>query len=144
MGIEKEMLDYLKNHIGDLIPLQGLNIRLEAQRSEENAWRPDFMAFVSYKKLQFKVIGEILSQHSSSMFKAKLSLLKSYAGNNEGLVPLVVAKYLSPDRRKQCQEEGVYFLDLSGNIFLEYEGLYVERIGYPNRFPEGERTRQTH
>ena len=136
MGIEREILDYLENHIGDLIPLQGLSIRIEAQLSEEKAWRPDFMARVSYKKLQFKLIGEIISQQSSSMFKAKLSLLKSRAGKDEGLVPLVVAKYLSPDRRKQCQEEGVYFLDLSGNVFLEYDGLYIERIGYPNRFPE--------
>jgi len=141
MGIEREILDYLENHIGDLIPLQGLNIRIEAQGSEEKSWRPDFMARVSYKKLQFKLIGEIIPQQSSSMFKAKLSLLKSHAGKDEGLVPLVVAKYLSPDRRKQCQEAGVYFLDLSGNVFLEYDGLYIERIGYPNRFPEKRRGR---
>lgn len=141
MGIEREILNYLKNHIGDLIPLQGLNISIETQRSEEKAWRPDFMALVSYKELQFKLIGEILSQHSSSMFKAKLSLLKSHADKDEGLAPLVVARYLSPDRRNQCQEEGVYFLDLSGNVFLEYGNLYVERIGFPNRFPEKRRGR---
>jgi hypothetical protein len=141
MGIEREILDYLENHIGDLIPLQGLSIRIEAPRIEEKAWRPDFMARVSYKKLQFKLIGEILVQQSFSMFKAKLSLLKSHADKDEGLVPLVVAKYLSPDRRKQCQEWGVCFLDLSGNVFLEYGGLYIERIGFPNCFPEKRRGR---
>jgi len=141
MGIELEILDYLVKHMGDLIPLQGLSIRFEASRSEEKAWRPDFMARVSYKKLQFKLIGEIISHQSSSMFNAKLSLLKSHASKAEGLVPLVVAKYLSPDRRKQCQGEGVCFLDLSGNVFLEFDGLYVERIGFPNRFPEKRRGR---
>jgi DNA-binding transcriptional regulator YhcF (GntR family) len=99
------------------------------------------MARVSYKNVQFRLIGEIIAQQSSSLFKAKLSLLKSHAGKDEGLVPLVVAKYLSPDRRKQCQDEGVYFLDLSGNVFLEYDGLYIERIGFPNRFPEKRRGR---
>jgi len=141
MGIELEILDYLENHIGDLIPVQGISIRFEAPRSEEKAWRPDFMAPVSYKKLQFRLIGEIIAQQSSSMFKAKLSLLKSHTGKDEGLVPLVVAKYLSPDRRKRCQEEGVCFLDLSGNVFLKYNGLYIERIGFPNRFPEKRRGR---
>ena len=141
MGIELEILDYLENHIGDLIPVQGISIRFEAQRSEEKAWRPDFMARVSYKKLQFRLIGEIIAQQSSSMFKAKLSLLKSHASKDVGLVPLVVAKYLSPDRRKQCQEEGIFFLDLSGNVFLEFDGLYIERIGFPNRFPEKRRGR---
>ena len=141
MGVELEIQDHMENHIGDLIPLHGLSIRFEAQRSEGKEWRPDFMAHVSYKKLQFKLVGEIISQQSSSMFKAKLSLLKSSTNKDVGLVPLVVAKYLSPDRRKQCQDEGVYFLDLSGNVFLEYDGLYIERIGFPNRFPEKRRGR---
>jgi DNA-binding transcriptional regulator YhcF (GntR family) len=141
MGSESEIFDYLVHHIRELIPVQGLSIRFEAQRSEEKAWRPDFMARVSYKNVQFRLIGEIIAQQSSSLFKAKLSLLKSHAGKDEGLVPLVVAKYLSPDRRKQCQDEGVYFLDLSGNVFLEYDGLYIERIGFPNRFPEKRRGR---
>jgi hypothetical protein len=136
MVIEREILDYLENHIGDLIPLQGLSICIESPRIEEKAWRPDLMARVSYKKLQFKLIGEIISQHSSSMFKAKLSLLKSHADKDENLIPIVVAKYLSPERRKQCQEGSICFLDLSGNVFLEYEGLYIERTGFPNRFPE--------
>ena len=141
MSVELEILDYLEHHIGELIPVQGLSIHIEAPRSEKKAWRPDFTARVSYKKLQFKLIGEIIAQQSSSVFKAKLSLLKSSANRDVGLVPLVVGKYLSPDRRKQCQEEGVYFLDLSGNVFLEYDGLYIERIGFPNVFPEKRRGR---
>jgi hypothetical protein len=143
MGIERKILDYLENHIADLLPLKGLSICIEAPSSEEKALRPDFMARVSYKKLQFKLIGEIIVQQSSSMFKAKLSLLKSHAGKDEEerLVPLMVAKYLSPDRQKQCREEGICFVDLSGNVFLEYDGLYIERIGFPNRFPEKRRGR---
>jgi hypothetical protein len=137
MGIEREILDYLENHIGELIPLQGLSVRIEvAPRSEEKERQPDFMAHILYKKLQFRVIGEIVSQQSFSMFKAKLALLKSHAGGDEGLVPLMVARYFSQDRRKQCQKQNICFLDLSGNVFLEYDGLYIERIGFPNRFPE--------
>ena len=141
MGSESEIFDYMEHHIGELIPVQGLSIRFEAQRSEGKEWRPDFMARVSYKNIQFRLIGEILSQQSSSVLKAKLSLLKSSANKDVGLVPLVVGKYLSPDRRNQCQEEGVYFLDLSGNVFIEFDGLYIERIGFPNRFPEKRRGR---
>jgi DNA-binding transcriptional regulator YhcF (GntR family) len=133
---ERKIMDYLVNHIGDLIPLHGLSIRFETLRPKDKAWQPDFMARVSYKKQQFKLIGEIISQQSSSLFKAKLSSLKFHAGTAEGAVPIVVANYLSPDRRNQCQEEGIFFLDLSGNVLLEFDGLHVERIGFPNRFPE--------
>jgi hypothetical protein len=138
---ESEIKEYLENHLKELIPVQGLSIRFEAPPHEDKEWHPDFIARIFYKNLQFKLLGEIISPQSSSMLKAKISLLKSHANKDAGLVPLVVAKYLSPDRRKQCQEQGVYFLDLSGNVFLEYEGLYIERIGFPNRFPEKRRGR---
>jgi hypothetical protein len=133
---EREILDHLVDHVGDLLPLEGLSVRFERASSKDKAWQPDFVARVSYKKLQFKLIGEIISQQSSPMLKAKLSLLKSQAGGVEGSVPILVARYLSPERRQQCQAEGIFFLDLSGNVFLEYDGLHVERIGFPNRFPE--------
>jgi DNA-binding transcriptional regulator YhcF (GntR family) len=138
---EQKIIDYLVNHIGDLIPLQGLSIHFETQRPKDKAWRPDFTARVSYKKQQFKLIGGIISEQSSTLFKAELSSLKSHAAKAEGVIPIVVANYLSPDRRNQCQDEDVCFLDLSGNVLLEFEGLHVERIGFPNRFPEKRRGR---
>jgi DNA-binding transcriptional regulator YhcF (GntR family) len=141
MSAELEILNYLKDHRKELIPVQGLSIRIEPLRSGDKTAGPDFLARVSFKNVQFRLIGEIILQVSSSMLKAKLSLLKSHVGKDESLVPLLVAKYLSPDRRKQCQKEGICFLDLSGNVFLEYDGLYVERIGFPNRFPEKRRGR---
>jgi len=99
---------------------------------------------ISWPMLLQKIAIQIdRGNHSAAEFfhVQGLSLLKSHAGKDEGLVPLVVAKYLSPDRRKECQEQGVCFLDLSGNVFLEYDGLYIERIGYPNRFAEKRRGR---
>jgi hypothetical protein len=138
---EQKIIEYLVNHIGDLIPLQGLSIRFETPRPKDKVWRPDFTARVSYKKRRFKLIGEIISQQSSSLFKAKLASLKSHASRDERVIPIVVAHYLCADRRNQCKDEGVCFLDLSGNVFLEFEGLHVERIGFPNRFPEKRRRR---
>jgi hypothetical protein len=141
MSAELEILNYFEDHRKELIPVQGLSIRIEPLRSRDKTTRPDFVARVSFKNVQFRLIGEIILQVSSSMFKVKLSFLKSHVGKDESLVPILVAKYLSPDRRKQCQKEGICFLDLSGNVFLEYDGLYVERIGFPNRFPEKRRGR---
>jgi hypothetical protein len=70
------------------------------------------------------------------MFKEKISLLKSYAIQDPDSVPVILAEYLSANKREECQKAGIYFLDMSGNVFLEYDGLYIERTGFPNRFPE--------
>ena len=53
------------------------------------------------------------------------------------MVPILIAEYLSAQKRKECKEEGINFLDLSGNVFLQYgESLYIERTGFSNQFPE--------
>jgi hypothetical protein len=135
MDKEPRIIDYLKDHMEDLISVRGLGIRFEAH-PRDKGWHPDFVAHASYKKIRFKLIGEILSQKSSAILEAKLALLKSHASKDAVSVPLLVARYFSPAQRKRCQEEGVAFLDLSGNVSLEFDGLYVERIGFPSRFPE--------
>jgi hypothetical protein len=40
---------------------------------------------------------------------------------------LVVAPYMGPQSRGLCREAGVGYLDLSGNAFLKFGGVYVER-----------------
>jgi hypothetical protein len=141
MREELAILKYLENHRQDLLPVEGINIRFEAPGSKNKEWQPDFVANVSYHGKRFALIGEIVAHQSSSVFRTKISLLKSYASKGKDLVPLVVARYISPERRKQCQEMGIFFLDLSGNVFLAYDGLHIERVGFPNRFPEKRRGR---
>lgn len=135
MDRHSEIIDYLKGHIRELMALRGLSIRFDAHPAAKGL-RPDFVANVSFKKIRFKLVGEVISQQSSSVFKTKLSLLKSHSDNYRGAVPLLVARYLSAEQRKRCREEGVAFLDLSGNVFVEFDGLHIERVGFPNLFPE--------
>jgi len=134
MREEKKPLVQIEEKLKELIPFKKIKIQLEPQIGP---FRPDFIADVVFKNLNFKIVGEIIEQESSSLFRDTLSQLKSYVMHRPELVPIVIAKYLSPQRREECKKEGIYFLDLSGNAFLQYgEGLYIERIGFPNRFPE--------
>jgi len=48
---------------------------------------------------------------------------------------------ISPEIAVGAAEGCAALGDLSGNVFLEYEGLHIERIGFPNRFPEERRGR---
>lgn len=126
--------DVIKKKFKESLSLEIKNLRIEPQIG---SFRPDFIAEVSFKKLQFKLVGEIIKQPSSSVFRNALFQLKSYTSQRPELVPILIAKYLSDKRRKECKEEGVNFLDFSGNVFLQFgEGLYIERAGFPNQFPE--------
>ncbi len=81
-------------------------------------------------------MGEVVSNPTYPIIRDKISQLKSHADREKNVVPILVAPYLNPQKRKECRESGVYYMDLSGNIYLEHESLYVEREGLPNRFPE--------
>ena len=104
MKIEFEIIEQLKNNIEDLIPVRGLKFHFEMQPSLEQLWHPDFIAHASFKNLQFKIVGEVISLKSFPIFQDTISHLKSYVGENKDLVPIIVAQYLSPDRRRQCQK----------------------------------------
>ena len=132
-------LDLIKKKFKELLSLNIMNFRIEPQMG---SIRPDFIAEVCFKKWHFKLVGEIMKQPSSYVFRHSLFQLKSYSSQGPELVPILIAKYLSAQKRKECKEEGVNFLDLSGNVFLQYgESLYVERTGFSNQFPEVRRGR---
>jgi hypothetical protein len=141
MNKEEDIIEQFKNRVDELMPIHELDIRFAPSGFEIGGLRPDIIANVTYKDLHFDLVGEILNRQSSSVFKSKISLLKSYVAKDRKLLPILIAEYLSPARRRQCQQEGVYFLDLSGNVFIEYEGLFIERSGFQNRFPEKRRGR---
>ncbi len=134
MNSELKIIDYIREHIRELIPVEGLKIQFEMAPDKEGVY-PDFKAKVSYKMIRFVLAGAVLSQQSASIFNAKISFLKSYV-RQKGEIPFLISRYFSQDRIKQCKKEGVCFLDMSGNVFIKYKGLYIERIGFPNRFPE--------
>lgn len=126
--------DLIKKKFKEFLSLKIKNLRIEPRIGSV---RPDFIAEANFKKWQFKLVGEIIKQPSSSVFRNALFQLKSYVSQKPDLVPILISKYLSDQKRKACKEEGINFLDFSGNVFLQYgEGLYIERAGFPNQFPE--------
>lgn len=123
----------IEKKLKELVSFKEINIKFDAQIG---SLRPAFIAKVAFKSWRFQLVGEIIDSPSSSLFKYSISNLKSYLMNYPDLVPMVVANYLSPQKREFCKNEGINYMDLSGNVLLQYgDGLYIERIGFPNSFP---------
>lgn len=140
MGKEQDIIQELKNNIRKLTKASELEVSIEP--SLNAGWdQPDFVVKIVSKDWIAKFAGEILAQQSSSIFDDKLAQLKSLVSNQPEFLPLIVSPYLSPPRRARCKEAGVFFIDLSGNIYLRHKSLYIDRVGFPNRFPEKRRGR---
>jgi DNA-binding transcriptional regulator YhcF (GntR family) len=136
MKKELKIIEQLKQRAKELIPIDDLEIKIKVEKPIGNKLMPDLIMHVAYSEFEFDLAGEIIAQNSSSLLKAKIAALRSYVNHDKDLVPVVIAEYFSPERREQCRDEGVYYLDLSGNVFIKHKSLYIERIGFPNLYPE--------
>ena len=140
----ENIVEKLKVDADRIIGVEGLKFSIEPHEPELlGGWRhrPDFIAGVSFEGQAFKLIGEFFERRSSSVFEDKISQLKLFKDllnkdSKVNFLPFLVSSYLSPSRRQKCKEEGVFFLDLSGNVYLKHGGLNVEREGFRNLFPE--------
>jgi hypothetical protein len=136
MDNESKIIAQLKKQQNSLLPVAGLKILFEKMTFEKEPGHPDFRASVRFRDQEFDIIGEVVSQSSSAIFKDKLVRLKAHASDKKSNVPVIVAQYLSRGKREACKSAGVNYIDLSGNVLFSFENLYVERIGFPNQFPE--------
>ena len=135
---EKRVFDLLKRNFKRIIPLNGLQIDFLSVDKNSNF---DFMAFLSYQNLRAEIWAEISIIDSISLFAKKISQIKSLVSSHPNIIPVIVSYYLSEQKRKYCMEKRICFIDLSGNVFLSYKSLYVERIGFPNKYPEKRNSR---
>jgi hypothetical protein len=136
MVSEKQIADQLKKRMKELLPAKGLNFRLEIQPNVKEKWKPDFFARISFKGQKIGLAGKIISSPNYHVIRNKIAQIKAFVAEKKDMLPLLVSPFLSPEKRKECREAGVYYIDLSGNVYLEYGGLYVEREGFQNLFPE--------
>ncbi|MGD8298873.1 MAG: type IV toxin-antitoxin system AbiEi family antitoxin [Desulfobacterales bacterium] len=128
---EKEIINELEKSLKGLIPIPDLKILIESSPAQ----RWDIVAKFDYHGLCFDAIVEVVAVNSLPVFQNKINKLKS-SGDKDFAVPVLAASYLSPQRQALCRDNGIFFVDLSGNIYIAYKSFFVERAGFPNKYPE--------
>jgi DNA-binding Lrp family transcriptional regulator len=136
MGLEQKIKNELERSLKGLLSLEDLKINMVPGSISNEADPPDLVACARYGDLHFQLIIEVVAQTSLPLLKDKISRLKAIANASNHAVPVLAAPYLSRRRQNICRDQGVCFVDLSGNVFIKFRSLYVERIGFPNKFPE--------
>jgi len=56
-----------------------------------------------------------------------ITVLKLGTGQSPRNYPLVAAPYIGPEGQRLCREAGVGYVDLTGNAFLRFDGVLVDR-----------------
>lgn len=83
-----------------------------------------------------KLVAEVESRAEPRYVRMAALELRSRAQAVENGFGLLVAPYISPRAVQICREAGVGCMDLSGNVFLSFGNIFIERSGMPNAFSE--------
>jgi hypothetical protein len=134
--MEQEIVAELEQRLHELIPIDGIELCLAPNKDKSISLRPDFSGHIRIAGRLLDVALEVISPQKISLLPQIISRSKSSSGSRPDQVPVIVGRYFSPQRQKQCREAGVNFIDLSGNVFLHQGNVYVERAGFANRYPE--------
>jgi len=79
-----------------------------------------------------KLIVEVKSPGEPRIIRAAIQQLREYLDRTEDAYPVVAAPYISGDTARVCRQNSVGYIDLAGNLFLNFDQVYVERRSYPN------------
>ncbi len=122
-----EIFSYLKKNIGELLSLEGVNCRIVGSPMSE--------AYLNLKfgDNDFRLQCDILSSGSFAVLRERISLVKA----SSSVFPrIIISEFMSGEKQKICRDEGIFYLDLSGNVFIRKDSFLIDRSGYPNLFPE--------
>jgi len=143
-GIQKDNKSMVMNKrqleaaLQDLLPFNTLKIE---PHFVFKGLQADFLIEISVQSQSLSLVGEIMEGEKLSRFEQRIRHLKSILEDKPDMIPVVISKYFSPQKREICKKMEVNFLDFSGNAYLKHGNIYIDRIGFPNLFPERRRGR---
>ncbi len=135
---EEQILQSLKSTDGKYAPLM-IN-SLQEQISLQDGSQIDAIMDCSIQNgPSFKAVVEIKTVATPQNILMAAQLLKRYVADDEqeDKIPLLIAPYIGNKQAKILTDNGISWLDLSGNMLIRVSNrIYIERTGKPNRFPD--------
>lgn len=114
-------------------------------------WRADSLIRLEHRDMTWLIVVEVKAQGAPRIVRSAMYQLESYVAQmrrdagqlDEHPIPMLVSPYLSPESRAICHEHGVAYLDLEGNAWLAFGGIYIERTVPSKPKPEVRELRST-
>ena len=129
---EERLIEEAAVRLRELIPEARLVV--ERRSPPPSAGAPQgFAARLQVHGWEADLIGEAYGGESSAGLRARVALLKrSLESASAGAVGIIVAPYLSRGRRDLIRDEGLAYVDLSGNAYLRSGPVFIHVHGDRN------------
>lgn len=124
-------------------PFEGMaNIRVvkaklgsEGELARESAARPDVIMVIDFAGTTVTIYGELKSQVTPRIVRELAPWLARVKELNPSKIYALICPYLSPTNQMYCLNNGIDFIDLSGNVSIQIPGkIWIQRLNCPNLY----------
>lgn len=123
---EPEVIESILKRFGDLLP----ELTLKAHR--EIAHRTgvlDLVLDVQIGDVSRKLVCEVKSVGEPRYLRSAITQLTEALATYPDACPVIIAPYISREGRKLCRDHQVGYIDLTGNIFLRFNHVLIDKSG---------------
>jgi len=85
------------------------------------------LAHIRTAKMERTLVCEVLTNGQPRHVRTALLQLHEHIAHEKSAIPVLIAPYLSPATRVMCRNRQVGFLDLQGNAWIAFDGVFIER-----------------
>ena len=104
-----------------------LEIKSLKSMPPSKGWTPDFIIEINASGKSRPLVCEVKANGQPRFINAAILQLRDYVSEQRPeATPIVVAPYLSPVARQLCREKGVGYLDLEGNAWISFDGVFID------------------
>jgi len=141
MITEKEIIDNIKKNIRNLFESTDF-IKVDSIKSEvknlfpDQQVQPDLIVEVKTKdKKKYFIVFEVKSAGQPRYARMAINQLKYIVSNRKNYYGVFAATFISEESKQICRENGIGFIDLTGNCLFKFDNVYISIEGRPNLYP---------
>ncbi len=107
----------------------------EVSESRIGSQAPDLVVKFKMAEREHTLVLEVASLGQPKQIREAITRLNEIRQELPGAYPVAVSGYISPQSAAILRRNGLGYLDLSGNCYLAFEHVHIEKEGKPNIRP---------
>ncbi len=137
---EPFIIDVIRKSIRDIINSTGL-LRIIEMKSNTLGYTPkqriDITVQVENQNQQrYYLLFEIKSVGQPRFVRMAVNFLNEMISNDSNYYGIVVSTFISEESKRICKQSNMGYLDLAGNCYLKFDGIYIHTDGKQDLYPE--------
>lgn len=138
---EPDIINKVKKNLKDIFSNTDFVKILEIVPYPKNKYpdlrKPDLITKVQIKNgNKYLLVFEVKATGQPRYTRMAVNQLKEYLAKINNCYGIFVSSFVSEESRKICRENGIGFIDLAGNCFINFDNVLLSIEGRPNLYPD--------